>query len=58
MVVDEPRHCSGGDVIDKGEGREEEDGCRTVLWRVGLVGGKGQVGGGEHQFLLYTMIVS
>ncbi len=32
IVVDELRHCSGGDVVDEGEGREEENGCRPVLW--------------------------
>lgn len=31
IVVDELRHFSGGDMVDKGEGREEENGCRTVL---------------------------
>ena len=55
MVVDELGNCSGGDVVDEGEGREEENGCGTMLWWVGLVGGKGHVGGGEHEFLLYTM---
>lgn len=35
--------CGGGDVVDEGEGGEEEDGCGAVGgWR-GLVG----VGGGE-----------
>lgn len=32
MLVDELRYCSGGDVVDEGEGREEENGCWTMLW--------------------------
>lgn len=58
IAVDELRHFSGGDVVDEGEGRQEENGCRTVLWWVGLVGRKRQVGGGEHEFLIYTMTIS
>lgn len=52
MVADELRDGSWGDIVDEGEGWEEENGCRTMLGWVRLVGGKGQVGGGEHEFLL------
>lgn len=58
MVADELRDGSWGDIVDEGEGWEEENGCRTMLGWVRLVGGKGQVGGGEHEFLLYIIILS
>lgn len=32
MVVDEVGYGSGGDVVDEGEGGEEENGCGTVFW--------------------------
>ena len=51
VIVDELRYCSGSDAVDESEGGEEENGGRTMLWWIGLVGGKGQVGGGEHEFL-------
>lgn len=38
VVVDELGHGVGGDVVDEGEGGEEENGCGAVLWWVGLVG--------------------
>lgn len=42
----EVRDCGGCDVVDKGEGREEEDGCGAVFWWGRIVeGGKGEVGG-------------
>ena len=39
VVVDELGHGVGGDVVDEGEGGEEEDARGTVLWWVGFVGG-------------------
>jgi len=52
VVADEVGDCGWGDVVDEGEGGEEEDGC----WSGGggvvvVVIGEGQVGGGEHEFL-------
>ena len=58
MVVDELRHRRWGDVVDEGEGREEKNGRGTVLWGVGFVGGQWQIRGGEHEFLICTIIVS
>ncbi len=52
VVTDEGGDCGWGDVIDEGEGGEEEDGC----WSGGggvvvVIIGEGQVRGGEHEFL-------
>lgn len=58
VVVDEVGDGGGGDVVDEGEGGEEENGCGTVFWEGRLVGGKGQVGGGEHEFLVCKAMVS
>ena len=58
MVVDELRYRRWGDVVDEGEGGEEKNGRRTVLWWIGFVGGQGQIRGGEHEFLLCIKIVS
>lgn len=44
VVVYELGDCGGGDVVDEGEGGEEEDGCGAVGgWR-GLVGVGGREG--------------
>ena len=56
VVGDEMGYCGWGDVVDEGEGGEEEDGCWTMLWCVGLVRGKRHVGGGKHEFLLCTVL--
>ena len=56
MVVDELGYGGGGDVVDEGEGGKEEDGCGTVVWRGAVIGGKGHVGGGEHEFLFITTV--
>ena len=58
VVVYELGYCGWGDVVDESEGGEEEDGCWTVVWWVGVMGGKGHVGGGEHEFLLDAVTVS
>lgn len=42
-----------GDVVDEGEGGEEEDcgGAIALMGEVGVGGGEGHVGGGEHESL-------
>ena len=58
MVVDELRYRGWGDVVDEGKGGEEENSRRTVLWWIGFVGGQWQIRGGEHEFLIRTIMVS
>lgn len=43
--------CGRGDVVDVGEGGEEEDGCWVVGLGVVVSGWEGEIGGGQHEFL-------